>query len=141
MVHSKISLDGKSGNSGMHSGMSGTECAFSFSFFLEAFHHAARRFSRLSLSRNNPPALSLTVARDRSWKCSSFGGFQMETKTRTALPRPRNNAFAQGSPLVRPGNLHLLSELPADLPTKLFAKANRVRLDPRHPAAQLRSPR
>jgi CRP-like cAMP-binding protein len=29
---------------------------------------------------------------------------------------------------VRPGNLGLLSELPADLPTKLFAKANRVRL-------------
>src|SRR6516165_7094288 len=52
----------------------------------------------------------------------------METKTRTALPRPRINAFAQGSPLVRPGNLHLLSELPADLPTKLFANANRVRL-------------
>ena len=26
------------------------------------------------------------------------------------------------------GNLHLLSELPTDLPTKLFAKANRVRL-------------
>jgi CRP-like cAMP-binding protein len=43
-------------------------------------------------------------------------------------PRPRNNAFAQGIPLVRPGNLHLLSELPADLPTKLFAKANRVQL-------------
>jgi CRP-like cAMP-binding protein len=36
--------------------------------------------------------------------------------------------FAQGSPLVRPGNFHLLSELPTDLPTKLFAKANRVRL-------------
>ena len=52
----------------------------------------------------------------------------METKTSTALPRPRNNAFAQGSPLVRPRNLHLLSELPADLPTKLFAKANQVRL-------------
>jgi CRP-like cAMP-binding protein len=29
---------------------------------------------------------------------------------------------------VRPGNLHLLSELPADLSTKLFAKANRVQL-------------
>ena len=52
----------------------------------------------------------------------------METKTSTALPRPRNNAFTQGSPPVRPGNLHLLSELPADLPTKLFAKANRVKL-------------
>jgi CRP-like cAMP-binding protein len=52
----------------------------------------------------------------------------METKTRTALPRPRNNAFAQGRPLVRPANLHLLSELPADLPTKLFAKANPVQL-------------
>ena len=52
----------------------------------------------------------------------------METKTRTALPRPRNNAFAQVSPPVRPGNIRLLSELPADLPTKLFAKANRVRL-------------
>jgi CRP/FNR family transcriptional regulator, cyclic AMP receptor protein len=37
-------------------------------------------------------------------------------------------AFAQGIPLVRPGNLGLLSELPADLPTKLFAKASRVRL-------------
>src|SRR5262249_16734411 len=52
----------------------------------------------------------------------------METKTRRALRRPRNNAFAQGSPLVRRGNLGLLSELPADLPTKLFAKANQVRL-------------
>ena len=52
----------------------------------------------------------------------------METKTRTALPRPLNNAFAQGSPLVRPGNVHLLSELSADLPTKLFAKANRIQL-------------
>ena len=50
------------------------------------------------------------------------------TNTPTASPRPRINAFAQGSPLVRPGNLHLLSELPADLPTKLFANANRVRL-------------
>src|SRR6516225_7326905 len=52
----------------------------------------------------------------------------METKTRTALPRPRNSAFVQGGPLVRPGNLHLMSELPADLPTKLFAKANRVQV-------------
>ena len=52
---------------------------------------------------------------------------QKGTKMRKAPPRPRN-AFDQGSPLVRPGNLHLLSELPADLPTKLFANANRVRL-------------
>src|SRR6516162_9197049 len=52
----------------------------------------------------------------------------MNTKTRTALPRTRNNAGAQGSSLVRSGNLHLLSELPAELPTKLFANANRIRL-------------
>ena len=52
----------------------------------------------------------------------------MDTKTRTALPRTRNNAGAQGISLVRSGNLHLLSELPADLPTKLFANANRIRL-------------
>src|SRR6516165_7419229 len=55
-------------------------------------------------------------------------GIGAVTNTPTASPRPRINAFAQGSPLVRPGNLHLLSELPADLPTKLFANANRVRL-------------
>ena len=72
------------------------------------------------------PLCRLTLSRDRSFKLLRV--LQMETKTRTALPRPRNNAFAQGSPLVRPGNLHLLSELPADLPTKLFAKANRVQL-------------
>jgi CRP/FNR family transcriptional regulator, cyclic AMP receptor protein len=47
---------------------------------------------------------------------------------RTAPPRPRN-AFGQGSRLVRrPRNLRLLSELPADLPTKLFVNANQVRL-------------
>jgi CRP/FNR family transcriptional regulator, cyclic AMP receptor protein len=51
---------------------------------------------------------------------------QKETKMRTAPPRPRN-AFGQGSRLVR-RHLRLLSELPADLPTKLFANANRVRL-------------
>jgi CRP/FNR family transcriptional regulator, cyclic AMP receptor protein len=45
---------------------------------------------------------------------------------RTAPPRPRN-AFGQGSRLVR-RHLRLLSELPTDLPTKLFANANRVRL-------------
>jgi CRP/FNR family transcriptional regulator, cyclic AMP receptor protein len=51
-----------------------------------------------------------------------------ETKMRTAPPRPRN-AFGQGSRLVRrPRNLRLLSELPADLPTKLFARAKLVRL-------------
>jgi CRP/FNR family transcriptional regulator, cyclic AMP receptor protein len=58
----------------------------------------------------------------------------------TALPRPRNDAFGlrlsgkiehttEGSrPERRPGYLHLLSELPADLATKLFANAERVRL-------------
>jgi len=41
----------------------------------------------------------------------------METKMKTARPRLRNNAFGQGSILVRrPRNLRLLSELPADLP-------------------------
>jgi CRP/FNR family transcriptional regulator, cyclic AMP receptor protein len=45
---------------------------------------------------------------------------------RTAPPRPRN-AFHQGRRPVR-RYLGLLSELPADLPTKLFANANRVRL-------------
>jgi CRP/FNR family transcriptional regulator, cyclic AMP receptor protein len=41
----------------------------------------------------------------------------------------RNNAFGQGSLLVRrPRNLRLLSELPADLSTKLFARAKLVRL-------------
>jgi CRP/FNR family transcriptional regulator, cyclic AMP receptor protein len=48
---------------------------------------------------------------------------QTEAKVRTAPPRP-NNAFGQG----RRGYFRLLSELPADLPTKLFAKAKRVRL-------------
>jgi CRP/FNR family transcriptional regulator, cyclic AMP receptor protein len=53
---------------------------------------------------------------------------QKGTKMRTAPPRPRN-AFGQGSRLVRrPRNLRLLSELPADLPTKLFVNANQVRL-------------
>jgi len=53
----------------------------------------------------------------------------METKMKTARPRLRNNAFGQGSILVRrPRNLRLLSELPADLPTKLFARAKLVRL-------------
>jgi CRP/FNR family transcriptional regulator, cyclic AMP receptor protein len=48
---------------------------------------------------------------------------------RTAPPRRRKNAFGQGSRLeLRPGYLRLLSELPADLSTKLFANANRVRL-------------
>jgi CRP/FNR family transcriptional regulator, cyclic AMP receptor protein len=46
---------------------------------------------------------------------------------RIAPPRPRN-AFGRGSRLVRPGFLRLLSELPADLPTKLFANANQLRL-------------
>jgi len=47
---------------------------------------------------------------------------------RTAPPH-RNNAFGPDSRLVRrPRNLHLLSELPADLPTKLFARAKLVRL-------------
>jgi len=50
---------------------------------------------------------------------------QTETKVRTAPPRP-NNAFGQGR--RRLGYFRLLSELPADLPTKLFANANRVRL-------------
>src|SRR6516165_10271266 len=41
----------------------------------------------------------------------------------------RNNAFGQGSRLVHgPGNGHLLSELPSDIPTKLFANATGVRL-------------
>ena len=41
----------------------------------------------------------------------------------------RNNAFGQGSRLVHgPGNRHLLSELPSDIPTKLFANATGVRL-------------
>src|SRR5262249_30120111 len=80
-------------------------------------------------SRNNPPALSLSLSRDRvHGSAQALAGLQMETKTRTALLRPRNNAFTQGSPPVRPGNLRLLSELPADLPTKLFAKASRVQL-------------
>jgi hypothetical protein len=48
---------------------------------------------------------------------------------RTAPPRPRNNAFGQGSRLVRrAGYLRLLLELPADLLTKLFARAKLVRL-------------
>jgi CRP/FNR family transcriptional regulator, cyclic AMP receptor protein len=53
-----------------------------------------------------------------------------ETKMRTAPPRPRNNAFGQRSHLVRSpgGYVRLLAELNADLPTKLFANANRVRL-------------
>ena len=50
---------------------------------------------------------------------------QTETKVRTAPPRP-NNAFGQGR--RRLGYFRLLSELPADLPTKLFANAKRVRL-------------
>ena len=40
--------------------------------------------------------------------------------------RPRSNAFGQG--VRRPRNLRLLSELPADLPTKLFARAKLVRV-------------
>jgi CRP/FNR family transcriptional regulator, cyclic AMP receptor protein len=63
-----------------------------------------------------------------------------ETKMRTSPLRPRNNAFGLGlsgktghtterSRLERkPGYLRLLSELPADLPTKLFANARRLRL-------------
>ena len=49
---------------------------------------------------------------------------------RTAPPRPRNNAFGQDSHLVRSpgGYVRLLAELNADLPTKLFANAKRVRL-------------
>ena len=54
---------------------------------------------------------------------------ETETKMKTARPRLLNNAFGQGSILVRrPRNLRLLSELPADLPTKLFARAKLVRL-------------
>src|SRR6516225_7266130 len=45
------------------------------------------------------------------------------------VPPHRNNAFGPDSRLVRrPRNLHLLSELPADLPTKLFARSKLVRL-------------
>jgi len=45
------------------------------------------------------------------------------------VPPHRNNAFGSDSRLVRrPRNLHLLSELPADLPTKLFARSKLVRL-------------
>ena len=58
----------------------------------------------------------------------ALAGPQIEKKTRTAPPRPRNKAFGQASRLVRrPTNLRLLSELPADLPTKLFARAMLVR--------------
>jgi len=47
---------------------------------------------------------------------------------RTAPPH-QNNAFGQDSrPVHGPGNRHLLSELPSDIPTKLFGNANRVRL-------------
>jgi CRP/FNR family transcriptional regulator len=45
---------------------------------------------------------------------------------RTAPPH-RNNVIGPDSRLVRrPRNLHLLSELPADLPTKLFSRAKLV---------------
>jgi hypothetical protein len=57
-------------------------------------------------------------------KCSQSCG--VTPPTLMCRPRPRN-AFDQGSRLVR-GHLRLLSELPADLSTKLFANANRVRL-------------
>jgi CRP/FNR family transcriptional regulator, cyclic AMP receptor protein len=54
---------------------------------------------------------------------------RMIGEARTAPPHPRSNAFGQSSRLVRrPRNLRLLSELPADLPTKLFVNANRLRL-------------
>jgi CRP/FNR family transcriptional regulator, cyclic AMP receptor protein len=59
---------------------------------------------------------------------------------RTSPLRPQNNGFGlrlsgktghtteRSGPEHRPGYLRLLSELPADLPTKLFANAKRLRL-------------
>jgi len=49
-------------------------------------------------------------------------------KERATPPRRRSNAFGPSRQVRRPRNLHGLSELPADLPTKLFANASRVRL-------------
>jgi len=49
-------------------------------------------------------------------------------KERATPPRRRSNAFGPSRQVRRPRNLHLLSELPADLPTKLFANANRIQL-------------
>ena len=98
-------------------------------FFLKTSPPCPLAGFRLGLSRNNPACF---FVKSVSWSfvevLKFLVGLQMNTKTRTALPRTRNNAGAQGSSLVRSGNLHLLSELPAELPTKLFANANRIRL-------------